>query len=87
MTLKRSLATIPLQGIDVPFHSAHLRPGVASYRNFLEERIPKTEVDPQKLVGKWIPNVMGTPFSLSREYVEGVYGLTQSPILKELLAI
>ncbi|BCS01704.1 putative PKS/NRPS-like protein biosynthetic cluster [Aspergillus luchuensis] len=87
VTLKRSLATIPLQGIDVPFHSAHLRPGVASYRNFLEERIPKTEVDPQKLVGKWIPNVMGTPFSLSREYVEGVYGLTQSPILKELLAI
>ncbi|RAK98538.1 sterigmatocystin biosynthesis fatty acid synthase subunit beta [Aspergillus ibericus CBS 121593] len=86
VTLKRSLATIPLQGIDVPFHSAHLRPGVASYRNFLEERIPKTEVDPQKLVGKWIPNVMGTPFSLSREYIEGVYGLTKSPILGAVLA-
>ncbi|PWY75218.1 beta subunit of fatty acid synthase [Aspergillus sclerotioniger CBS 115572] len=86
VALKRSLATIPLQGIDVPFHSAHLRPGVASYRNFLEERIPKTEVDPLKLVGKWIPNVMGTPFSLSREYIEGVYGLTQSPILGEVLA-
>ncbi|PWY88154.1 hypothetical protein BO70DRAFT_393877 [Aspergillus heteromorphus CBS 117.55] len=62
---------IPLQGIDVPFHSAHLRPGVASDRNSLEERIPQTEVDPVRLVGNWISNVMGTPFELSREYILG----------------
>ncbi|PYH87635.1 beta subunit of fatty acid synthase [Aspergillus ellipticus CBS 707.79] len=76
ITLSRGTALIPLQGIDVPFHSAHLRAGVASYRNFLEERIPRGEVDPEKLVGKWIPNVTGTPFEINKEYVAGVAGLT-----------
>ena len=86
ITLQRGTATIPLQGIDVPFHSAHLRTGVPSYRSFLEERIHDGDVDPQRLVGKWIPNVMGKPFSLSSEYVQDVLRLTGSPILSEVLA-
>lgn len=86
ITLQRGTATIPLQGIDVPFHSAHLRPGVPSYRSFLEERIHDGDVDPQRLVGKWIPNVMGKPFSLSPEYIQDVHRLTGSPILREVLA-
>lgn len=86
ITLQRGTATIPLQGIDVPFHSAHLRPGVPSYRSFLEERIRDGDVDPQRLVGKWVPNVMGKPFSLSPEYIQDVLQLTGSPILREVLA-
>jgi fatty acid synthase subunit beta len=86
ITLQRGTATIPLQGIDVPFHSAHLRTGVPSYRSFLEERIHDGDVDPQRLVGKWIPNVMGKPFSLSTEYIQDVHRLTGSPILREVLA-
>ncbi|KAL5357217.1 acyl transferase domain-containing protein [Aspergillus floccosus] len=87
ITLKRSTAMIPLQGIDVPFHSAHLRHGVPSYRNFLRERIGEGNVDASRLVGRWIPNVMGKPFSLSRTYIEDAYWLTASPVLGELLAM
>lgn len=86
ITLQRGTATIPLQGIDVPFHSAHLRAGVPSYRSFLEERIRDGDVDPQRLIGKWIPNVMGKPFSLSLEYIQDAHRLTASPILGEILA-
>lgn len=83
--LERSTALIPLQGIDVPFHSTYLRSGVPSYRNFLNQRIAEADIDADKLVGKWIPNVMGKPFSLSSEYIRDAYEITQSPILKELI--
>ncbi|KAJ5689024.1 fatty acid synthase subunit beta [Penicillium macrosclerotiorum] len=86
ITLQRGTATIPLQGIDVPFHSAHLRTGVPSYRSFLEERIQNGDVNPQRLIGKWIPNITGKPFSLSSEYIQDVHRLTGSPILAEVLA-
>lgn len=86
ITLQRSTAMIPLQGIDVPFHSAHLRTGVPSYRSFLEERIRDGDVDPRRLIGKWIPNVMGKAFSLSSDYIQDAHRLTGSPILGEVLA-
>ncbi|KAJ5660999.1 fatty acid synthase subunit beta [Penicillium longicatenatum] len=85
-TLQRGTVTIPLQGIDVPFHLAYLRDGVPSYRSFLEERIRDGDVDPQRLIGKLVPNVMGKPFSLSLEYIQDAYRLTASPILGEVLA-
>jgi fatty acid synthase subunit beta len=87
ITVQRSTALIPLQGIDVPFHSAHLRGGVPSYRSFLEERIRDGDVDPQRLIGKWIPNVMGKPFSLSSEYLKDAHRLTASPVLGEILSV
>lgn len=49
--LKRGHATIPLRGIDVPFHSSFLRSGVKPFRNFLLKKIPKSAVDPARLVG------------------------------------
>ena len=87
ITVQRSTALIPLQGIDVPFHSAHLRGGVPSYRSFLEERIRDGDVDPQRLIGKWIPNVMGRPFSLSSEYLKDAHRLTASPVLGEIVSV
>ncbi|OGM42218.1 putative fatty acid synthase subunit beta [Aspergillus bombycis] len=82
--LKRGRATIPLQGIDVPFHSSHLRSGVSVYRRFLEERIQAENVQVDRLVGKFIPNVMGKPFAIDRPYLEEAAAVTGSSVLREL---
>ncbi|KAG2522184.1 hypothetical protein JM16_005912 [Phytophthora kernoviae] len=86
-TLARGLATIPLVGIDVPFHSRELLGGVPSFRTLL-----RTKFDPQVLerqlpllVNRYIPNLVATPFSLKRSYFEEVYAATQSPYLAEVL--
>jgi len=85
--LQRGVATIPLKGIDVPFHSTFLRSGVKPFRSFLLKKIQRASIDPQKLIGKYIPNVTAKPFELTREYFEDVAKLTGSPriagILKE----
>ena len=84
--LQRGFATIPLKGIDVPFHSTFLRSGVKPFRNFLLKKINKTSIDPNKLAGKYIPNVTAKPFELSKEYFEEVYKLTNSPRIGNILA-
>lgn len=84
--LARGVATIPLKGIDVPFHSTYLRPGVQSYRDALRERIKENDVHPHKLVGKFIPNLLGRAFSLDKQYAEDVFKLTGSPVLQELIS-
>ena len=84
--LKRGLATIPLSGIDVPFHSSHLKSGVAPFRDYLYEHIDKNLFDPQKLIGKYIPNLTAAPFEVSREYFRDVQRLTGSSPLREILA-
>lgn len=84
--LQRGFATIPLRGIDVPFHSTFLRSGVKPFRNFLLKKINKTSIDPGKLVGKYIPNVTARPFELTKEYFEDVYRLTNSPRIGHIIA-
>ncbi|KAK3939840.1 acyl transferase domain-containing protein [Diplogelasinospora grovesii] len=84
--LQRGFATIPLRGIDVPFHSTFLRSGVKPFRSFLLKKINKTTIDPAKLVGKYIPNVTAKPFALTKEYFEDVYQLTNSPRIGHVLA-
>ena len=84
--LDRGFATIPLKGIDVPFHSTFLRSGVKPFRSFLLKKINKTSIDPAKLIGKYIPNVTAKPFALTREYFEDVYKLTNSPRIGAVLA-
>jgi fatty acid synthase subunit beta, fungi type len=84
LDLRRGKATIPLLGIDVPFHSKLLRPGVDAFRKFLQERIKTENIRPEKMIGRWIPNVMGQPFSLNPEYVEEAARLTSSPVLAKL---
>ena len=86
LELQRGFATIPLRGIDVPFHSTFLRSGVKPFRNFLLKKIHKTSIDPSKLVGKYIPNVTAKPFALTKEYFEDVYRLTNSPKIGNILA-
>ena len=86
LELQRGFATIPLKGIDVPFHSTFLRSGVKPFRSFLLKKINKTTIDPSKLIGKYIPNVTARPFELTKEYFEDVYRLTNSPRIGNILA-
>ncbi|KAF2086577.1 beta subunit of fatty acid synthase [Saccharata proteae CBS 121410] len=86
LDLQRGFATIPLKGIDVPFHSTFLRSGVKPFRSFLLKKINKTSIDPSKLIGKYIPNVTARPFEITKEYFEDVYRLTNSPKIGNILA-
>ncbi|KAL1842324.1 hypothetical protein VTJ49DRAFT_5492 [Mycothermus thermophilus] len=83
--LKRGTATVPLVGVDVPFHSSLLRPRMGAFRRVLQESLNLDRVNPQRLVGKYIPNITGEPFEISKEYVEKVYQITNSEALKAVL--
>lgn len=83
--LKRTHFAIPLDGVDIPFHSSFLRPGIGDYRNFLLKTLKKEEIKYGKLVGRWIPNLTGQVFECSLRNIENIYSITQSPILGSLL--
>ncbi|PWN49501.1 hypothetical protein IE53DRAFT_363101 [Violaceomyces palustris] len=83
--LKRGFATIPLQGIDVPFHSRYLTGGVAPFRAYLSKRINVEAISPQALVGRYIPNLIAVPFELTKSYAEIIYNQTESPRLEKVL--
>eukprot|EP01119_Soliformovum_irregulare_P010017 TRINITY_DN2425_c0_g2_i3.p1 TRINITY_DN2425_c0_g2~~TRINITY_DN2425_c0_g2_i3.p1 ORF type:complete len:3502 (-),score=1233.34 TRINITY_DN2425_c0_g2_i3:1297-11802(-) len=83
--LDRGIATIPLSGIDVPFHSRFLKGGVPAFRSLLEIRMKAKDLNPKALIGKYIPNVTASPFSLSKAYVELVQKETGSDILLQVL--
>jgi malonyl CoA-acyl carrier protein transacylase len=85
IVLKRGVATIPLPGIDVPFHSRFLKDGVPAFRQILLQRMTSQQLNPSILVGRYIPNVTAVPFSLDRAYVQVLCDETQSPVLEEVL--
>ncbi|KAF8071859.1 fatty acid synthase [Lyophyllum atratum] len=83
--LERGFATIPLPGIDVPFHSRYLWAGVMPFRAYLSKKINPTHLNPDMLVGKYIPNLVAKPFEVSREYAQIIYDQTSSPRLDKVL--
>jgi fatty acid synthase subunit alpha len=83
--LRRGDATIPLQGIDVPFHSRLLLGGVATFRKVLERTFSQLTFSPEALIGVYIPNLLGIPFTLDESFAQAVFECTQSPIVNELL--
>jgi malonyl CoA-acyl carrier protein transacylase/acyl dehydratase len=85
ITLKRGFATIPLAGIDIPFHSSHIWSGVGPFRTFISRKIDRTKLNVDLLIGKYIPNLTATPFSLEKEYVQTIFDCTQSPRLDTVL--
>lgn len=88
LELQRGRATIPLQGIDVPFHSSHLRSTVDRFREcLLKPGFLEGNVDVEQLIGRYIPNLLARPFSLDEEYIKEAYELTRSPVLAEILKI
>ncbi|QGU01431.1 3-oxoacyl-[acyl-carrier-protein] synthase 2 [Corynebacterium kalinowskii] len=78
-------AFIQIPGIDVPFHSSHLRDGVGAFRDHLDSLIPH-EIDLDILIGRYIPNLVARPFELSREFVESMAEVVSSHLLDEILA-
>ncbi|KAE8153338.1 acyl transferase domain-containing protein [Aspergillus avenaceus] len=86
--LQRGQATIPLQGIEIPFHSSHLRATVDLFRQcLLRPGLFEGHIDLEALEGKYIPNLMAKPFSLDESYIKEAYELTQSPVLGEILGL
>ncbi|KAF2500058.1 beta subunit of fatty acid synthase [Lophium mytilinum] len=83
--LARGKATIPLTGIDVPFHSSFLRPNLSAFREVLEANIIANKLDPEKLIGRYVPNVTARPFELTKEAFEYAYAATGSERLKKVL--
>ncbi|PVV05312.1 hypothetical protein BB560_000171 [Smittium megazygosporum] len=83
--LTRSNSTIPLQGIDVPFHSSFLLPGVTPFRNFLMKKLRVADVDVSRLVNRYIPNVTAIPFEITKSYFENLFDLTGSTRISRAL--
>ncbi|KAJ2581313.1 fatty acid synthase alpha subunit Lsd1, partial [Coemansia sp. RSA 1836] len=81
----RGCATIPLPGIDVPFHSSQLLPGVDEFRALLQANIRPENIDYSTLHLRYIPNLTAMPFEVSREYFSLVHGITKSPIVAGVL--
>ena len=84
LALYRGRATIPLEGIDVPFHSRYLRPGVSAFRQMLIDAISPDQVAFRlpEISQSYIPNLVGKPFEITQEFVNLVYKQTGSPYLK-----
>lgn len=82
---ERGPATVPLKTIDVPFHSSYLAPNITSYRKFLSGMIKKENVDLDKLVGKWVPNITGRPFGIQKEDWEELERVTGSERVQAVL--
>jgi fatty acid synthase len=72
-------------GIDVPFHSRALEPGVAEFRAHLDDVLPE-RIDPAALVGRYVPNLHPVPFALDRSYVEAVAAVCDGRACADLLA-
>ncbi|KAL4784879.1 acyl transferase domain-containing protein [Aspergillus varians] len=84
-TLLRGRATIPLPGVDIPFHSQMLRGHIDDYRQYLRRHLRLSDIKAEDFVGRWVPNVVGKPFSLDSEYIRLVQEVTTSQPLQDLL--
>ena len=80
---KRAFILVP--GIDVPFHSTVLRGGVDDFRERLLHLLPE-QIDPDILLGRYIPNLVPKPFDLGRDFVQEIADLVPSEPLAEVLA-
>lgn len=65
----------------MPFHSTFLR----SRGSALLQFVKRENVDPKQLIGKYIPNLTGMPFEISRAYLEEVWILTGSEEISRIL--
>ena len=85
--LERGKATIPLAGIDIPFHSRMLRGEIQHYRDYLRSKVHVESIRVNEFVDRWIPNVTGKPFSLDKEYVQHAQQVMNSEPLGRLLEV
>ena len=85
VTLERGFATIPLPGIDVPFHSRYLWAGVMPFRTYLSKKVNPAHFNADLLVGRYIPNLTAVPYEVSKDYAERIHTQTSSPRLNKIL--
>ncbi|KAJ2855196.1 fatty acid synthase alpha subunit Lsd1, partial [Coemansia erecta] len=78
-------ATVAVPGIDIPFHSSLLRPGVDVFRRLLLQHLPVSHVQVSRLRGRYIPNLTAEPFDVSKHYFEMVQKITGSEVLAQKL--
>ncbi|MBN9643853.1 DUF1729 domain-containing protein [Corynebacterium sp. CCM 8862] len=78
-------AYIQIPGIDVPFHSEVLRPGVPAFAEKLDSLLPD-ELDVDALVGRYIPNLVARPFELTRDFAESILAVVPAQPVETLLA-
>ena len=83
--LERGTATVPLKGIDVPFHSSQLQHSVPAYRKFLQQQISEESLQVDKLTARYIPNLTRKPFGIETDYLRETWELTGSEVLRELI--
>ncbi|KIA75623.1 fatty acid synthase beta subunit [Aspergillus ustus] len=83
--LTRGRATVPLAGVDIPFHSQMLRGHIDNYRQYLRRNLRISDLELSELVGRWVPNVVGKPFAVDVPYIRLVQEITGSQPLKDLL--
>lgn len=83
--LARGFCTIPLPGIDVPFHSRYLMGGVGPFRNYLSKKLNWRNIKPSTLIGRYIPNLVAQPFRTDKDWVELVYNSSNSVRLARVL--
>ncbi|KAI3331977.1 enoyl reductase domain of FAS1 [Xylariaceae sp. AK1471] len=83
--IPRGKATILLNGIDVPFHSARMRFWIPTFRNFFLQHVKPEDIRLDQLVGNFIPNLVGKPFSLDKSFIQEASKITGSAILEGLV--
>ena len=71
-------------GIDVPFHSRVLRPGVPEFRERLAALVP-TDLDADRLVGRYVPNLVARPFELSPEFARAILDVVPSEPVRAIV--
>ena len=72
-------------GIDVPFHSEVLRPGVPEFRGRLLELVPD-DLDVDRLVGHYVPNLVARPFALTQDFARSILEVVPSEPIEGILA-
>ncbi|OLO52086.1 hypothetical protein BKH30_07350, partial [Actinomyces oris] len=72
-------------GIDVPFHSEVLRPGVPEFRTRLLELVPE-DLDIERLAGHYVPNLVARPFALTQDFARSILQVVPSKPVEEILA-
>ncbi|ORX65063.1 hypothetical protein DL89DRAFT_287500 [Linderina pennispora] len=83
--LQTGIATIAIPGIDAPSHSSQLSASINTFRRVLDSRIPHIKRLTSLLCGRYIPNLTGEPFEITKEYFDRVYSITHSPVIEDIL--
>ncbi|GDZ76803.1 type I polyketide synthase [Bifidobacteriaceae bacterium MCC01989] len=72
-------------GIDVPFHSTLLRKGVPEFRDKLDALLPAYIDYRGRLVDRYIPNLVATPFEMTKEFAAKILEAVPSERIKAAL--